>query len=63
MFWPNTVLETLAITGSTWLELILIGSAVIPLSIVGVLAYFFLKRKDPDEERWARLAEQRRDAE
>ena len=53
----------LAVTGNTWLELILIGSAVIPLSIVGVLAYFFLKRKDPDEERWARLAEQRRESE
>lgn len=53
----------LAVTGNTWLELILIGSAVIPLSIVGLLAYFFLKRKDPDEERWARLAEQRRESE
>jgi hypothetical protein len=54
---------TLAVTGNSWLEVILIGSAVVPLSIVGVLAWFFLKRKDPDEERWARLAEQRRDAE
>lgn len=53
----------LAVTGNSWLEVILILSAVIPLSIVGVLAYFFLKRKDPDEERWKRLAEQRRDAE
>jgi purine-cytosine permease-like protein len=52
----------LAITGNSWLELILIGSAVVPVSIVAVLAYFFLKRKDPDEERWRRLDEQRKEA-
>ena len=53
----------LAVTGNTWLELILIGSAVIPLSIVAVLAWIFLKRKDPDEERWQRYDDQRREAE
>ena len=53
----------LAVTGNSWLEVILILSAVVPLSIVAVLTWFFLKRKDPDEERWARLAEQRRDSE
>jgi hypothetical protein len=57
------ILSVLAVTGNSWLELILIGSAVVPLSIVGVLTYFFLKRKDPDEERWARLDEQRKEAE
>lgn len=53
----------LAVTGNSWLEVILILSAVVPLSIVAVLAWFFLKRRDPDEERWERLAEQRREAE
>jgi purine-cytosine permease-like protein len=53
----------LAVTGNSWLELILIGSAVVPLSIVAVLTYFFLKREDPDEERWQRLDEQRKEAE
>ncbi|HEY2328178.1 MAG TPA: hypothetical protein VGH52_11905 [Gaiellaceae bacterium] len=55
----------LAVTGNSWLEVILIASAVVPLSIVGVLAWFILrgKRDDPDEQRWRRLEEQRREAE
>jgi hypothetical protein len=37
---------------------------VVPVSVVVVLAWFFLrsKRDDPDEQRWRRLDEQRRAA-
>jgi hypothetical protein len=55
----------LAVSGNSWLEVILILSAVVPVSIVIALAWFFLRGKsdDPDERRWRRLAEQRRQAE
>jgi hypothetical protein len=56
---------TLAITGNTWIEVILLLSAVVPLTIVGVVIWVFLRhwRDDPDEQRWRRLAEQRKEAE
>lgn len=56
---------TLAVTGSTWVQVILILSAVVPLTIVGILVWVFLRGKgnDPDEQRWRRLAEQRKEAE
>src|SRR5581483_6404179 len=56
---------TLAVTGNTWVEVILILSAVVPLSIVAVLMWLFLRgaKNDPDEQRWRRLAQQRKDAE
>jgi hypothetical protein len=49
----------------TAVEVILVLSALVPLAIVVVLAWVFLhgKRDDPDEQRWRRLAEQRREAE
>lgn len=55
---------TLAVTGTTWVEVILILSAVVPLSIVAVLMWLFLRgaKDDPDEQRRRRLDEQRRQA-
>jgi hypothetical protein len=46
-------------------EGVLLASIVVPLAITGVLTWVFLrgKRDDPDEQRWRRLAEQRREAE
>jgi hypothetical protein len=53
---------TLAITGSTWVEVIILLSIVVPVTAASVLAWFVLRgaRNDPDEQRWRRLAEQRR---
>lgn len=53
-----------AITGSTWIQAILMGSAVIPLAALGVLVWWFVRngRNDPDEQRRRRLDEQRRAA-
>lgn len=55
---------TLAVSGNTWVEVILLLSAVVPLTIVGVLIWVFLRhwRDDPDEQRWRRLDEQRKAA-
>ena len=41
------------------------NTAVLLFSIVAVLLWFFLRgaKNDPDEQRWRRLAEQRKDAE
>lgn len=49
----------------TAVEVILALSAFVPVVIVVVLAWVFLrgKRDDPDEQRWRRLDEQRREAE
>jgi len=53
-----------AVTGNTWLEVIVTLSIVVPVSVVVALTWFFLrsKRDDPDEQRWRRLDEQRRAA-
>lgn len=55
---------TLAITGNTWIDVILLLSAVVPLTAVGILIWVFLHhwRDDPDEQRWKRLAEQQKAA-
>jgi nitrogen fixation-related uncharacterized protein len=55
----------LAVSGNSWLEVILTLSIVVPLAVVILLAWFFLRGRhdDPDEQRWRRLAEQRREAE
>jgi hypothetical protein len=57
-------MRSIAVTGNTWLEVIVTLSIVVPVSVVVVLAWFFLrsKRDDPDEQRWRRLDEQRRAA-
>jgi hypothetical protein len=56
---------TLAVSGNTWLQVIVLLSIVIPVAVVVLIAWVFLrgKRDDPDEQRWRRLAEQRREAE
>jgi hypothetical protein len=55
---------TLAVSGNTWLEVIVTLSIVVPLTITGALTWFFLRgaRNDPDEQRRRRLDEQRREA-
>ena len=55
----------LGYSGSTWTEVLVTGSIVVPVVIAAVLAWVVLRGKssDPDEQRWARLDEQRRDAE
>ncbi len=55
----------LAYTASTWTEVIVALSIFVPLVVAGLLAWIVLrgKKSDPDEQRWARLAEQRREAE
>jgi nitrogen fixation-related uncharacterized protein len=55
----------LAVTGNTWLQVIVLLSIVLPVAVVLVLTWVFLrgKRDDPDEQRWRRLDEQRREAE
>jgi hypothetical protein len=55
----------LAYSANTWTQVIVALSIFVPVVIAGGLAWFVLrgKRDDPDEQRWARLAEQRREAE
>lgn len=54
----------LAVSGSTWVDAALMGSAVIPLAALAALVWWFLRgaRHDPDEQRRRRLDEQRRAA-
>jgi hypothetical protein len=54
----------LAITGNTWIEVVLIASAVVPLGALAALVWWFVRngRNDPDEQRRRRLDEQRRAA-
>ena len=55
----------LGYTASTWTEVLVSASIVVPVVIAVVLAWVVLRGKasDPDEQRWARLDEQRREAE
>jgi hypothetical protein len=55
----------LGYTASTWTEVLVSASIVVPVVIAAVLAWVVLRGKasDPDEQRWARLDEQRRAAE
>jgi len=54
----------LANSGNTALEVVLILSAVVPLTIASVLAWYVLrgKRDDPDEKLWRLQDEERRRA-
>jgi hypothetical protein len=54
----------LAYTANTWTEVIVACSIFIPLAIAAGLTWFFLRGKsdDPDEQRWARLEVERREA-
>ena len=55
----------LAYTASAWTQVIVALSIFVPVLVTAALAWVVLrgKRDDPDEQRWARLAEQRREAE
>jgi uncharacterized paraquat-inducible protein A len=43
---------------------VILASIVVPVAVTIALAWVFLrgKKDDPDEQRWRRLAEQRREA-
>jgi len=48
--------DVLAYTGSTWTEVVITGSIIVPVVVTAVVAYFFLRhaRNDPDAERLRR---------
>lgn len=52
----------LAINGATWVQVVVVLSIFVPVTVVVILTWVFLrgKRDDPDEQRWRRLEEQRR---
>ena len=54
-----------AVSPSAWTQIIVGLSIFVPVVVAVVLAIVVLrgKKDDPDEQRWRRLAEQRRDAE
>jgi hypothetical protein len=56
-------MTTLGYTASTWTQVVVAISIFVPVVVTVALAWIVLrgKRNDPDERRWARLAEQRRD--
>ena len=58
-------MSLLAYTATTWTQVIVACSIFVPVAIATALTWVFLhgKSSDPDEQRWARLAEQRREAE
>jgi hypothetical protein len=55
----------IAYTASAWTQVIVACSIFVPVAVAVALTWFVLhgKSSDPDEQRWARLAEQRREAE
>jgi sugar phosphate permease len=54
-----------AVSPSAWTQIIVGLSIFVPVVVAVVLAVVVLRgqKDDPDEQRWRRLAEQRRDAE
>jgi len=56
---------TAVISPSTWTQIIVGLSIFVPVIVAAALAVVVLrgKKDDPDEQRWRRLAEQRREAE
>jgi hypothetical protein len=54
----------LAYSPTTWTEVLVGASIIVPVAVSVALAWVILRGKaaDPDEQRWARLAEERRDA-
>jgi len=54
----------LAYAASTWTQIVVAFSIFVPVVVTIALAVVFLrgKKDDPDEQRWRRLAEQRREA-
>jgi hypothetical protein len=55
---------TLAYSADAWTEAIVAISIFVPVVLTAVIAVVFLRgaKNDPDEQRWRRLAEQRKDA-
>jgi hypothetical protein len=55
---------TAAISPSAWTQVIVGLSIFVPVVVAAILAIVVLrgKKDDPDEQRWHRLAEQRREA-
>jgi hypothetical protein len=53
-----------AVSPSAWTQIIVGLSIFVPVVVAVVLAFVVLRgqKDDPDEQRWRRLAEQRRDA-
>jgi hypothetical protein len=53
-----------AVSPSAWTQIIVGLSIFVPVVVAVVLAVFVLRgqKNDPDEQRWRRLAEQRRNA-
>ena len=53
-----------AVSPSAWTQIIVGLSIFVPVVVAAVLAIVVLRgqKDDPDEQRWRRLAEQRRDA-
>ena len=54
-----------ALSASTWTQIIVAFSIFVPVAVALALTIVVLrgKKDDPDEQRWARLAEQRKEAE
>jgi hypothetical protein len=57
--------DALAYTANTWTQVIVALSIFVPVVVASALAWYVIrgKRNDPDEQRWARLRAERRDAE
>jgi hypothetical protein len=55
---------TLAYSADAWTEVIVAFSIFVPVVVTAVIAVVFLRgaKDDPDEQRWRRLSEQRREA-
>jgi hypothetical protein len=47
----------LAVTGATWIQVVLVGSIVVPVTVAAALTWFFLRksRDDPDQQRLRRI--------
>lgn len=47
------------VSGNTWLEIVIASSIFVPLTIVAVLAWIFLRgaKNDPDEQRLRKVQE------
>jgi hypothetical protein len=52
----------IAATGSTWTEIVIMGSIFVPITIAVVLTVYVLRgaKNDPDEQRWRRLEDKER---
>ena len=53
------------ISASAWTQIIVAASIFVPVGVATWITIVVLrgKKDDPDEQRWARLAEQRKEAE